>query len=339
MSFSDHAEIGMKPPKILTVPEDVHRPLWSVMIPTYNCAKYLRQTLESVLEQDPGSKNMQIEVVDDCSTLDDPESVVSAVGKGRVAFYRKPSNEGAIANFNTCIERSQGHLVHILHGDDWVEPGFYRQLQFAFEQNPEVGICIVRTFVVDENGELATLSLRISMLESPSNQVDFMYYENPVRTPGVVVRRIQYENKGGFLPTLIHTADWEMWIRIIRSSKGMFLNKPLASYRNFPGNDTGRLAGTGENLRDHMRLAKILLAQDNKDFNYQRFMQHVMQTAKTQSRRFKMLGERTAYELNLALYRELLARQPAKRKLIEAMNGAQCKIRDVIVQLLNKAEK
>ena len=43
------------------------RPLWSVMIPTFHCARFLRQTLESVLSQDPGPDVMQIEIVDDCS--------------------------------------------------------------------------------------------------------------------------------------------------------------------------------------------------------------------------------------------------------------------------------
>ncbi len=66
------------------------------MIPTFNCAKYLRQTLESVLRQDPGPEEMQIEVIDDCSAQDDPEAIVREIGKGRVAFYRKPKNEGAI---------------------------------------------------------------------------------------------------------------------------------------------------------------------------------------------------------------------------------------------------
>ena len=61
---------------IFPVPEGIPRPLLSVMIPTYNCANYLRETLTSVLTQDPGVELMQIEVVDDHSTKDDPEAVV-----------------------------------------------------------------------------------------------------------------------------------------------------------------------------------------------------------------------------------------------------------------------
>ncbi|MEQ9234992.1 MAG: glycosyltransferase [Coleofasciculus sp. E2-BRE-01] len=53
---------------ISPIPKGEQRPLWSVMIPTYNCAQYLRETLANVLAQDPGSEVMQIEVIDDHST-------------------------------------------------------------------------------------------------------------------------------------------------------------------------------------------------------------------------------------------------------------------------------
>jgi glycosyltransferase involved in cell wall biosynthesis len=109
------------------------------MIPTYNCANYLRETLNSVLVQDPGSELMQIEVVDDCSTLDDPEAVVKELGKGRVQFYRQPENVGYIKNFETCLQRSRGQLIHLLHGDDCVRDGFYRKMQGLFEEYPEIG--------------------------------------------------------------------------------------------------------------------------------------------------------------------------------------------------------
>lgn len=68
------------------VPDGTPRPLWSVMIPTYNCAKYLRETLASVLVQDPGPDVMQIEVVDDHSTKDDPEAVVKELAGDRYTY-------------------------------------------------------------------------------------------------------------------------------------------------------------------------------------------------------------------------------------------------------------
>ena len=63
-----------KPPKIEALPENEKRPLWSVMIPTYNCTQYLRHTLESVLAQALPQDEMQIEVVDDFSTDADVEA-------------------------------------------------------------------------------------------------------------------------------------------------------------------------------------------------------------------------------------------------------------------------
>src|SRR5690349_2719971 len=119
--------------EIPPVPDGAPRPFWSVMIPTYHCARFLGKTLESVLTQDPGPEMMQIEVVDDGSTLDDPERVVEEIGQGRVAFYRQPQNVGHTKNFETCLKRARGQVVHLLHGDDYVLPGFYQKLQVAFE--------------------------------------------------------------------------------------------------------------------------------------------------------------------------------------------------------------
>ena len=84
------------PPSVSPIPPVAPgpRPLWSVMIPTYNCAGYLRETLASVLAQDPGPEAMQIEVVDDASTRDDPEAVVREFGGSRVGFFRQPENVG-----------------------------------------------------------------------------------------------------------------------------------------------------------------------------------------------------------------------------------------------------
>jgi glycosyltransferase involved in cell wall biosynthesis len=135
-----------------TVPPiaDAARPRWSVMIPTYNCARYLDTALRSVLAQDPGPEAMQIEVVDDHSTADDPEDVVMRLGGGRVAFHRQPENIGVVGNLNTCLQRSRGELVHLLHGDDLILEGFYRTLDDDLREHAEAGAAYCRHLYVDE---------------------------------------------------------------------------------------------------------------------------------------------------------------------------------------------
>ena len=60
-------------------------------------------------------------VLCDGSTDLDVEALVMSLGKGRVKYYRQPQNVGSLRNFETCINRANGHLVHLLHGDDRVK--------------------------------------------------------------------------------------------------------------------------------------------------------------------------------------------------------------------------
>ena len=73
------APTGNPYPPIEAVADHGARPFWSIMIPVYNCAEYLRVTLASVLAQFPPEDDAQIEVIDDCSTRDDPAAVVGGV--------------------------------------------------------------------------------------------------------------------------------------------------------------------------------------------------------------------------------------------------------------------
>src|SRR3954465_5734907 len=100
------------PPIIDPLPFEVTRPKWSVMIPTYNCIHYIKETIESVLSQDRGPAEMQIEGIDDFSTDGDMEALVREVGKGRVTYFRQKENRGSLRNFETCLQRAKGHWIH-----------------------------------------------------------------------------------------------------------------------------------------------------------------------------------------------------------------------------------
>ena len=118
--------------EIRSIINDEQRPKWSVVIPTYNCAKYLKDCLNSVLNQDPGLEQMEIIVVDDCSTEDNPKLVVDELGKDRIRFFQQKTNVGKSKNYATGLNMSRGRFVHLLHGDDTVDSGFYDQMEQLF---------------------------------------------------------------------------------------------------------------------------------------------------------------------------------------------------------------
>jgi glycosyltransferase involved in cell wall biosynthesis len=291
-------------PLISPVPTGIERPLWSVMIPTFNCAQFLRRTLESVLEQDPGPGQMHIEVVDDCSSADDPQAVVDQVGRGRVEYYRKPRNEGAVCNFNTCVERSRGHLVHILHGDDYIAPGFYSEFGATFERSQSCAAVFSRVFYVDEQDELMGLSDFVTSLKEPSTDPSDLIMENPIRTPAAVVRRSFYEQYGGFSPSLIHVADWEVWTRTIVRSGARMLNKPLAFYRLSSGMHTTRVHRNADCHRDYFRLAGIWQNQALPGFNYSAFHRMVLRNAWNDWQNSRAANDHEAATANYGFWRE-----------------------------------
>jgi glycosyltransferase involved in cell wall biosynthesis len=222
------------------------------MIPTYNCAGYLKQTLASVLAQDPGPEGMQIEVVDDCSTQDDPFKVVEELAGNRVGVYRQPENVGHVRNFNTCLQRSRGDLIHLLHGDDQVRPGFYETMQRPFLEHPDIGAAFCRDIRIDEKGHWQNLS---PLLQSENgilqNWLEIIAAGQRLQAPAMVVRRDVYERLGGFDARIAHYGeDWEMWVRIAAHYPVWYEVAPLALYRIHLGSLSGQTVCTGENGRD-----------------------------------------------------------------------------------------
>jgi glycosyltransferase involved in cell wall biosynthesis len=298
---------GLKGPRIEPVAGTGAGPLWSVMIPTFNCAKYLRQCLESVLAQDPGVGRMEIEVIDDCSTEDDPQKIARELGKERIRFHRNVTNQGVTRNFNVCLQRSAGQLVHILHGDDYVLPGFYRKIEEMAGAEPGVAFFHARALILDEAGKTEGSSPVIESLETPDNDVTPFYYTNPFRTAGVVVRRAFYEEHGGFKPQFVHVGDWEMSVRAIFLGTGLCSNDTLATYRSFAGNDTARLVNTGVNLHDCLKLSDHWAACGMPDFNPKRFREMIAFAAAHWAEVFRKAGNTEAHSAYLKLCQELKA--------------------------------
>jgi glycosyltransferase involved in cell wall biosynthesis len=237
------------PPTIL--PLDLQdRPQWSVMIPVYNSGRYLEETLRSVLIQKVPEDQMQIEVIDDCSTDINVEWMVNKVGGGRIGYYRQSMNVGSLRNFETCINRAKGHFVHLLHSDDVILPGFYDHVGKLFNTYPEAGAAFTAYRYIDENSN-------ILFYPEPEAREDCILPEwlprlaerQRIQYACIAVRRSVYEQLGAFCG-VHYGEDWEMWARIAAHYPMAYTPTVYASYRRHLSSISGQSIITAQNLKD-----------------------------------------------------------------------------------------
>lgn len=252
--------IPSTPPPIPPIPESKLRPKWSVMIPAYNCSGYLKQAIESVLLQDQGAENMQIEVVDDCSTDADVEAIVQEVGRGRVLYFRKEENMGSLRNFETCINRAKGHFVHILHGDDFILDGFYKAQEALFTQYPHAGASFTSFNHVDEHSNAIYEQKPAELMDTPGEMKDALILlarQQRVQPPAMVVKRSVYEALGSFYGVQ-YGEDWEMWVRIAAHYPILHTPECFACYRVHTNNITTRALTSTDNIKDIRKVIDLI---------------------------------------------------------------------------------
>ncbi|EMR01075.1 putative glycosyl transferase [Cesiribacter andamanensis AMV16] len=220
------------------------------MVPVYNCAGYLTETLESVLVQDPGREQMQIVVVDDASTDADVAALVQRVGAGRITYHCQPKNVGSLRNFETCLNLATGHYIHLLHGDDKVLPGYYEKIGALLDRYPEAGAAFSRYQYIDEDSAYL-------YPQQPEQQADGLLSNWLVRLGerqriqycAISVRRSVYEELGGFYG-VTYGEDWEMWMRIARRYAMAYTPEVLSAYRMHYQSISGQSFVQAKNLHD-----------------------------------------------------------------------------------------
>ena len=237
----------------------IQRTLWSVIIPTYNCAEFLKQTLQSVLAQDPGKALMEIIVVDDHSTKDDPEAVVKEYGQDRVQFIRQEKNVGKVKNYETGLTASKGRYIHQLHGDDFAYDGFYKEMEALFNANPIAGAGFCITNYIGYGGRITGVTGMIQDKEGVvPDMLEKLYSQQYIQTPSIVVKREVYETIGCFDRRLNCMEDWEMWIRIANNYPIATSNKVLAAYRSHQDNATNSTFKDGTALKTHQLICDLV---------------------------------------------------------------------------------
>jgi glycosyltransferase involved in cell wall biosynthesis len=230
-----------------------HPCLFSVVIPTFNRAKYLREALESVFLQDvPG---LQVIVIDDGST-DDTRSVAAEYGSRVEYVYQENRGPGAARNHG--VRRARGEFVAFLDSDDVWLPGKLRAEGDLFGARPEADVIISDCELWHEHTLVTTSWLRFYELDVSYDQPDFMPADPPYWIHGSIfatccltLRRAALESLGPepFDSALPVYEDWDFEIRMLRLCCVLINPSVQAVVRQF---DDGTRDDRGSSVRGHV---------------------------------------------------------------------------------------
>lgn len=208
-------------------------PLVSVVIPTYNSAKFLIQALDSVLNQT--YPNYEVIVIDDGST----DNTSKAIEHWRSQInYIYQNNQGVAAARNRGIEAATGEFIAFLDADDLFLPDKLRQQVAVFEAQPEVGMVVSGWRSLDRWGMTRDVELWHNL---PQLDLHTWLYWKPVLPSATMVRRDWLQQAGSFPSATIPVEDVEYFLKlIVRGCKALWCPQIGTVYRQINSNSLSR---------------------------------------------------------------------------------------------------
>ena len=204
-------------------------PLVSIIIPTYNRAHLIGETLDSILAQT--YQNWECIVVDDGST-DDTKAIVTEYSKkdARFQYFSRPTNKpkGANACRNYGYEKSKGEYIQWFDSDDLMHPKKLGiKIKYAFSEKADVVVATHTT----ENNIILNNNPKLEIFESSDFYVDYILGEKPLITNDVMFRR-SIVALHRFDENLHKAQEYEFFARLFEQKLTYcFVDLPLTHYR------------------------------------------------------------------------------------------------------------
>jgi glycosyltransferase involved in cell wall biosynthesis len=204
-------------------------PLVSVVIPTYNSAQYLPETIESVLSQ--SWQDFEIIIVDDGST-DNTQEIVEAFNSTKIRYIRQENSGGPSKPRNVGVHHARGKYISLFDSDDLMSRNKLAQAVAFLERYSDLGLLFANFEVCNERGESfpgTFLDEYQTFRDLPKRQVDEKWFiiesevayngllsQNFIGTSGTVVPKAVFLSVGGFDENIAGPEDRDMWLRISR---------------------------------------------------------------------------------------------------------------------------
>lgn len=213
----------------------------SIVLPTYNGAKYLRQSIDSCLNQT--FKNIELIIVDD-SSMDETPDIIQSYQDERIKYVRHKKNRGLSHALNTGFKKATGEYLTWTSDDNYYAENAVELMVTILQINKKIDFVYSNFYIINADNKLLQ-----SVNVLPSKKLK----EYNCIGPCFLYRRKIYEVIGQFNPTAFLAEDYEYWIRVFKRYRMQKLDEFIYWHRLHSQSLTGQYAEEAKRSADHIR--------------------------------------------------------------------------------------
>ena len=206
----------------------MNSPAVTVILPAYNCEKYIGKAIQSVLQQT--FKDFELIIINDGST-DKTETSILQFNDPRIIYLQNSENKGLIYTLNRATELAKGNYIARMDSDDiCASERLLKQVGYL-DEHPETAMVATTINFIDANGNDKGIWPLDRKMISPPLIRNEMPFENCIAHPTIMIRA-DILKKLEYNPRQVNIEDYDLWLRLLNRGHVIAkLNEPLLWYR------------------------------------------------------------------------------------------------------------
>lgn len=196
--------------------------LVSIIMPSYNTAEYIAESIQSVLDQ--SYTNWQLIIVDDCSTDNTDEVIKPYLTDGRIEYYRNEKSSGAAVSRNHALRKAKGRWIAFLDSDDLWMPNKLEK-QIAFMKNNDYHFSYTNYSEINTDGQRNGVTVTGPKRVTKTGMFNYCWL-------GCLTVMYDAETVGQVqIADIKKNNDYAMWLKVCKKADCYLLDEELALYR------------------------------------------------------------------------------------------------------------
>lgn len=211
-------------------------PAVSIILPAFNCEKYIDKAIHSVLQQT--FTDFEFIIINDGST-DKTEMIVLNYADPRIVYLKNPENKGLIYTLNRAVALAHGKYIARMDADDICMPERIAKQKEFLDQNTNIAVLATTINFINDTGEKTGVWELDRQTTTPEQIKRKIIFENCIAHPTVMMRaelvkELKYSKKQK------NVEDYDLWLRVLnRGYRIAKLEEPLLLYRKHDNSITG----------------------------------------------------------------------------------------------------